>query len=229
MPKHGQTREDGKRYRGLNPSGTERWMSEENYQKYLERQRLLRLEITPEAKARYAEARKKVKAVKPAQRAPENRAKKAERNKRYREKNPKDPAEIREYDKRRRTERGQEFLDKRSAHKRNRLKSDPMYRMQCSVRSRLGEMIRKIKAEKPAKTIEIVGCSWVKLKKHIQSQFTQEMTWENHGRYGWHIDHVIPLSCATEIKGLTKLCHYSNLRPVWAKDNLSKGNNLTLQ
>lgn len=111
---------------------------------------------------------------------------------------------------------------------REKRKSDPLFNMKFVVRSRIGIMLKQIKTKKQAPTIDIIGCSWQKLKTHIESKFTEGMSWENHGLKGWHIDHIIPLSCATEIKGLTKLCHYTNLRPQWAKDNLKKKNNLEL-
>lgn len=49
------------------------------------------------------------------------------------------------------------------------------------------------------------------------------MCWENHGRHGWHIDHIIPLSSARNEEEIYMLCHYTNLQPLWAEDNLSKG------
>jgi hypothetical protein len=57
----------------------------------------------------------------------------------------------------------------------------------------------------------------------MEKQFKNEMTWENYGFYGWHIDHIIPLSSAKNEEELYKLCHYTNLQPLWAKENLSKG------
>jgi hypothetical protein len=50
------------------------------------------------------------------------------------------------------------------------------------------------------------------------------MTWENQGK--WHIDHIIPLSSAKTEKEMYKLCHYTNLQPLWAFDNLSKGSKI---
>ena len=47
--------------------------------------------------------------------------------------------------------------------------------------------------------------------------------WDNYGFNGWHIDHIIPLSSAKNIEEINKLCHYSNLQPLWAQENLSKG------
>jgi hypothetical protein len=61
---------------------------------------------------------------------------------------------------------------------------------------------------------------------HLEKQFTYGMTKENHGRNGWHIDHIIPLSSAKNQQELEKLLHYTNCRPLWAKDNLIKGNKI---
>jgi hypothetical protein len=62
------------------------------------------------------------------------------------------------------------------------------------------------------------------LKIHLESKFQPGMTWENHGRNGWHIDHIKPL-CSfdlTDLMQLRQACHYTNLQPLWAKENLRK-------
>ena len=76
---------------------------------------------------------------------------------------------------------------------------------------------------KKNKKVEILGCTPEFLKEYLEKQFTEGMTWENHGLYGWHIDHIIPLSSATTKEEVIKLNHYSNLQPLWAIDNLKKG------
>ncbi len=62
-------------------------------------------------------------------------------------------------------------------------------------------------------------------REHLEKQFKEGMTWENHGLYGWHIDHIIP--CAsfdlTDLEQQKKCFHYTNLQPLWAKENLIKG------
>jgi reverse gyrase len=71
-------------------------------------------------------------------------------------------------------------------------------------------------------TLELIGCSISFLKKHLESQFKENMTWQNYGK--WHIDHIIPcasfdLSKPEEQK---KCFNYTNLQPLWAKDNIIK-------
>jgi hypothetical protein len=58
---------------------------------------------------------------------------------------------------------------------------------------------------------------------NIEQQFTDDMSWDNKGRYGWHIDHIVPLSFGTTLEEI----HLTNLRPLWAKDNIVKGDTLT--
>jgi hypothetical protein len=69
----------------------------------------------------------------------------------------------------------------------------------------------------------IVGVSPNELKRHLESKFTEGMTWNNRGYFGWHIDHIIPLwSAKDDDSKLNSLCHYTNLQPLWRKDNLNK-------
>ena len=50
------------------------------------------------------------------------------------------------------------------------------------------------------------------------------MSWDNYGK--WHIDHIIPLSSAKTEQDILKLCHYTNLQPLWAKGNIIKSNKI---
>ena len=73
---------------------------------------------------------------------------------------------------------------------------------------------------------EYIGCTPSDLKQHLESKFLTGMSWDNYGLSGWHIDHVKPLSSfdLSDKQELLKACHYSNLQPLWAKDNIAKGN-----
>jgi hypothetical protein len=98
-------------------------------------------------------------------------------------------------------------------------KTDPLKQLIFNTRTRIYSVLKN----KTKKTFDIVGCSPEFLKEHIEKQFTDGMCWENQGKYGWHIDHVIPLSSAKTEKEIYELCHYTNLQPLWAGDNLKKG------
>lgn len=73
---------------------------------------------------------------------------------------------------------------------------------------------------------DLVDFTLEELKEHLESQFTPEMSWDNYGKYGWHIDHIIPkrsLSYASPDDLNFKICwHLSNLRPLWYLENLSR-------
>jgi len=75
-------------------------------------------------------------------------------------------------------------------------------------------------------TFEIVGGTPEIIKEHIEKQFRDGMTWDNYGFRGWHIDHIIPLSSANTEEEVYKLCHYTNLQPLWANENYKKSNKI---
>jgi len=102
--------------------------------------------------------------------------------------------------------------------------TDPLYKLKGNLRCRTTQAFRYKNYKKGTKTEELLGVSWEGAKKHIERQFTKGMTWENHG--DWHIDHIYPLSKAKTESELIKLCHYTNLQPLWASENISKGDNI---
>ena len=76
------------------------------------------------------------------------------------------------------------------------------------------------------KTFEIIGCTPLELKNYLENQFNENMTWENHGQYGWHVDHIIPLVSAKNEDELYKLFHYTNLQPLWWDKNIEKSSKI---
>jgi hypothetical protein len=114
---------------------------------------------------------------------------------------------------------------KNNRHKQNawyaKKRKDPQYRLAHNLRSRLYDFLKG--RTKHKSTEELTGCSFEELKKHLESQFTINMTWENYGSY-WSVDHIVPLiSIDLDDKiGLEQLSHYSNLRPVTIAENSSK-------
>ena len=98
----------------------------------------------------------------------------------------------------------------------NRRKSNPMYRAMSNLRSRLHKIVRY----DVSGSSRSIGCTAKELRSYLESKFTSQMTWDNYG--DWHIDHICPLSSATSEDELKSLAHYTNLQPMWAKDNVMK-------
>jgi hypothetical protein len=117
--------------------------------------------------------------------------------------------------------------DYHNDYRRDKFKNNIQYRLQCYVRARILKYLKSKKILKNNLTFNIVGCTPDELKKHIESQFLENMSWDNHSLYGWHIDHKIPLSSAKTEEEAYQLCHYTNLQPLWAEDNLKKSNKLS--
>lgn len=101
----------------------------------------------------------------------------------------------------------------------------PYYKIINLHRSRITNLIKAKKANKLLPTKEIFSAKIVTVIQHIENQFQSGMTWQNHGK--WHIDHIKPLAAFNlfTLKEQKKAFHYTNLQPLWAKDNLSKSDN----
>ena len=115
-----------------------------------------------------------------------------------------------------------------SARHRVRYSEDLDFRLKCNLRRYIVSAVRgKTGAKKAANTIKLIGCSIQELKSHLESLWQTGMSWENYGLYGWHIDHIRPLaSFDFTDPEQQKICfHFSNLQPLWAKDNLVKSDN----
>lgn len=111
---------------------------------------------------------------------------------------------------------------------REKRRTDPNYRIGNRLRSRLWHAVEQCGGAKSAKTMELVGCTIPELRQHLESLFTDGMSWENIGK--WHIDHKMP--CAmfdlSKPEEQRKCFLWSNLQPLWEKDNLSKGDSFPL-
>jgi hypothetical protein len=108
--------------------------------------------------------------------------------------------------------------DKRTREKERR-DMDPMYRLRHNLSTRLYMAVSK----KVGNTFELVGCSKDDLVTFLEAEFEEGMSWDNYGE--WHVDHVKPCcSFNLEVPEEQKKCfHWTNLQPLWARDNLSKG------
>ena len=118
--------------------------------------------------------------------------------------------------------------DKRKAYERDyareRRKTDPLFKLKAYIRTRNSQAFSRKGYKKTSKTQELLGTDYEITKKHIEKQFTKGMCWDNYG--DWHIDHITPLASANTEEELKKLCHYTNLQPLWALDNIKKGDKI---
>jgi len=124
----------------------------------------------------------------------------------------------------RKREKRPEFKKKRRASRKKRYHSDPQYKLTRRLRARLRHALKgKLKS---ASTMKLLGCSYSHAQNHLEKQFISGMTWENQGK--WHVDHMMPcasfdLSCPEHQR---RCFHYTNLQPMWGKENKSKGDKI---
>ena len=103
---------------------------------------------------------------------------------------------------------------------------DPLdpFKVVAIMRATVNVRIKYHNAKKCGGTMELVGCSVQELCNHLEALFEPGMTWDNWGRHGWHVDHIRP--CAsfdlTDLEQQKQCFHYTNLQPMWAKDNREK-------
>ena len=112
----------------------------------------------------------------------------------------------------------------RRVYSKNRRKNDPLYKFKKNLRTRTSVAFTTKYWTKNSGNIDMLGADYQTAFKHIEYQFTDGMAWGNHGE--WHIDHIIPLSSAKTKEEMEKLCHYTNLQPLWKEENLSKGSKI---
>lgn len=112
-------------------------------------------------------------------------------------------------------------------HKHKRYAKNAIHRKNnkhiTALRNALNNAFARIKENKEYNTEAILGCDWQAARAHFESLFLEGMTWDNHGE--WHIDHIKPVALyknasAEEVKALN---HISNLQPLWANENFTKG------
>lgn len=108
--------------------------------------------------------------------------------------------------------------------RKERMNNDSVYAMRERVRCLIKQSIRKKGYSKKTETYKILGCDYHEFKKHIEKQFTKGMSWDN--RKEWHIDHIVPISSAKNEKEVIELNHFTNLRPMWACENIKKSNKM---
>jgi len=129
-----------------------------------------------------------------------------------------------DYMKQYRIDNPEKVKEHKSNNRKKRLKNDPQYRLKNNIRRLILLSFSKKGYSKKSKTNEILGIDYDGFMKHIESQFTEGMTWENRGL--WELDHKIPISLGKTEEEIIKLNHYSNFQPLWREDNQKKSNKI---
>jgi hypothetical protein len=104
----------------------------------------------------------------------------------------------------------------------NKYLQNPINKLIALYRSRICSALKN--KYKLFNTFELLGCSVKQLKNHLEKQFTSGMSWDNHSKFGWHVDHIIPC-CSFDLSKKSeqlKCFNYTNLRPLWAEENLRR-------
>ena len=114
-----------------------------------------------------------------------------------------------------------ERLRSRKREESRQRRKDPHERIAQNLRRRINKAVR---GKRTGSLVELIGCEVPELLTHLEAAFAEGMSWENYGR-AWHIDHIRPC-CSfvlTEPEQQRACFHFSNLQPLWAKENLRKG------
>lgn len=126
--------------------------------------------------------------------------------------------------KKRSTREGKDSLN---AWHRERSRKDPAWRVSVHLRVLMHRALGKGKAGRSWR--EFVPYSLDELMRHLERQFLPGMTWENRGK--WHIDHIVPLASfeftTPDCEGFKAAWAITNLRPLWALDNIRKNDQRT--
>lgn len=161
-----------------------------------------------------------------------------EKIKQYKGKNAYRYRELNKLSARRRYSANKDIINARKRERRKRLrgveyqqfkeraKQDVSLAIRLKLRSRFRQAVKE--GYRSGKIIDMLGCSIQEFRAHIESKFQEGMTWSNWTQYGWHIDHIMPLSSfdLTDPNEVAKSMHYSNMQPLWWHENLSKGSKI---
>jgi hypothetical protein len=108
----------------------------------------------------------------------------------------------------------------------NKFKTDTNFKLAYYLRCRLRHALKG--NYKTGSAVQDLGCPIPEFKRYLESKFQEGMTWENWSKTGWHIDHIIPLDNFNlqNREEFLKACHYTNLQPLWAEENIRKYNKI---
>lgn len=149
-----------------------------------------------------------------------------EKSKRYREAN---PEKVRNAQRKCRRASLGKYREYNNEYRRIKTENDPQFKLRCRISSAINKRLkRRLSSKKGKSTFDFLPYTLEELMAHLENLFIEGMTWQNHGFYGWHIDHKKPESLfnyknVTD-KEFQECWALENLQPLWWYDNLSKGN-----
>ena len=111
-----------------------------------------------------------------------------------------------------------------SKYYRMKIHSDINFKLAAKLRNRLNDALNG--KRKYISAVKDLGCTVDELRIYLESKFQPGMTWDNYGK--WHVDHIMPISSfdLSDPEQQKAVCHYTNLQPLWAIDNLKKGDKI---
>lgn len=132
---------------------------------------------------------------------------------------------IRKYDRNKKRDPIKERVRLRDYHRKLRA-SSVQYRIKQNFSSRIAFHINKGGRSTSWLLETRCGYTVAELMQHLERQFLPGMTWENYGRSGWHVDHIVPVDDfdLTNPAEFSACWSLGNLRPTWGKDNVTKSN-----
>jgi hypothetical protein len=143
----------------------------------------------------------------------------------WREKN---KEHLKEYQKRWREENRDKLRKTKRDYERNRKARDPLYKLINNFRTAIYQVLKENNINKNGHYFEILKYTPEDLISHLETKFTNGMTWDNYGE--WHVDHIKPISSYIILEigddEFMNCWSLSNLQPLWGKENISKSNKL---
>lgn len=123
-------------------------------------------------------------------------------------------------------ENKEKVIKRTTKYKTERSRRDHIYKMINKIRNHTFRAFKHASLKKNSKSFDLLGCTIYQFINHFESRFKEGMNWKNHGE--WEIDHIIPLATlkGSDLESVKKLCHYTNLQPLWKEENRLKGNKI---
>jgi hypothetical protein len=111
-------------------------------------------------------------------------------------------------------------------YERNRKARDPLYKLINNFRTAIYQVLKENNINKNGHYFEILKYTPEDLISHLETKFTDGMTWDNYGE--WHVDHIKPISSYTILEigddEFMNCWSLNNLQPLWGKENIVKSN-----